>query len=83
MKKTITAPVHPGNFTGTVPEYGRCADVQRIYGLRRGTLYNLLHAGKVRGCLIRIKGKKSGVRLWDMGSIGNFIRGQMKEGSHV
>ena len=83
MKKTIAEPVHPGNSTGTVPQFGRCADVQRIYGFRRGTLYNLLRAGKVRGCLIRIKGKKSGVRLWDMASIANFIRGQMKEGSHV
>lgn len=83
MKKTNIKPVHPGNFTGTMPEFGRCADVQRIYGLRRGSLYNLLRIGKIRGCLIRIKGKKSGVRLWDMASIGNFIRGQMKEASHV
>jgi hypothetical protein len=78
MKKNLIDPVHPGNFAGTTPEFGRCADVQRIFGLRRGTLYNLNRSGKIQGCLIRVKGKTSGVRLWDMGSIGNFIRGQMK-----
>ena len=78
MKKPTIEPVLTGNSTGTMPEFGRCADVQRIFGLRRGTLYNLNRSGKIQGCLIRIKGKSSGVRLWDMGSIGNFIRGQMK-----
>ena len=78
MKNTNIEPVQSGNFTGTMPEFGRCADVQRIYGLRRGTLYNLYRSGKIQGCLIRVKGKTSGVRLWDMSSIGNFIRGQMK-----
>ena len=78
MKITNIEPVLTGNSTGTMPEYGRCADVQRIFGLRRGTLYNLNRSGKIQGCLIRVKGKSSGVRLWDLASIGNFIRGQMK-----
>lgn len=56
-KITTTAPVEPGNFTGSTPEFGRCADVQRIYGLRRGTLYNLLRDGKIKGVLLRVRGK--------------------------
>ena len=65
-RKTTTAPVRPGDSTGIMPEFGRCADVQRIYGLRRGTLYNLLRDGKIRGCLLRVRCKKSGVRLFSV-----------------
>jgi hypothetical protein len=77
-KITTTAPVEPGNFTGSTPEFGRCADVQRIYGLRRGTLYNLLRDGKIKGVLLRVRGKKSGVRLFSMKSIADLIRSQME-----
>lgn len=57
-------------------EFGRCADVERIFGLRRGTLYNLLRDGKIRGVLLRVRGRRSGVRLFDMNSIRNFILSQ-------
>ncbi|HEY6169629.1 MAG TPA: hypothetical protein VI454_16440 [Verrucomicrobiae bacterium] len=80
-KQSLTNPVRPGDFTGTVPEFGRQADVQRLYGLKRGTLYNLHADGKVRGVLLRVRGRKSGVRLWDMKSISDFIRGQMEGGN--
>jgi hypothetical protein len=79
QSSTTLSPVQPGNFAGVVPEFGRCADVQRIYGLRRGTLYNLLKAGKIRGCLLRVCGQKSGVRLFDLASIREFIRSQMEK----
>jgi hypothetical protein len=78
MKKPkTTAPVEAGNFTGVMPEFGRAADLQRHFGIRRGTAYNLLAAGKIRGCLLRVKGKKSGIRLFDMASTRDFIRSQM------
>jgi len=76
-KIETTEPVQPGNFTGIMPEFGRVADVTRIYGLRRGTLYNLLLDRKIRGVLLRIRGKRSGVRLFDMASVREFIRAQM------
>jgi hypothetical protein len=75
--KFTTSPVEPGNFTGATPEFGRLADVQRLYGLKRGTCYNLLAAGKIRGCLLRVKGRQSGVRLFEMASVRDFIRSQM------
>ena len=77
IEKT-TAPVESGNFTGATPEFGRCADVTRIFGIRRGTGYNLLRDGKIKGVLLRIRGKKSGVRLFDMDSVRQFIRSEMQ-----
>jgi len=73
-----TAPVQPGDFQTAEREFGRTADVQRQFGLKRGTLYNLLADGKVRGVVLRVRGKKSGCRLWDMQSVRHYIRGEME-----
>lgn len=80
MKNEIktSEPVQPGNFTGVMPEFGRAADLQKFFRLRRGTAYNLLADGKIRGVLLRVRGKKSGVRLFDMASVRECIRAQMK-----
>lgn len=75
---TTTAPVQAGDFNGTRPEWGRANDVTRTFGFKRGSLYNLLAAGHVKGCLIRIKGQKSGVRLFSMDSVREFIREQFE-----
>jgi hypothetical protein len=79
MTEVTTKPVSPGQTTGAEPEFGRIGDVERLYGLKRGSTYNLLAAGKIRGCLLRIKGKKSGVRLIHLRSVREFIDSQMKE----
>ena len=83
MNTKTTDPVQPGNFTGGTREFGRTSDLQGLFGLRRGTAYNLLAAGKIRGCLLRVKGQKSGVRLWDMASVRDYIRSQMDAGKEV
>jgi hypothetical protein len=75
-KTLTTEPVQPGSFTGTMPEFGRVADVTRNFGIKRGTLYNLHRDGKVRGVLLRVRGQKSGVRLFDLASVRDFIRSQ-------
>jgi len=66
--------VQAGDFSQSSPEFGRTKDVERHFGLKRGTLYNLHAQNRVRGHLLRIAGDKSGVRLWDMESIRTFIR---------
>jgi hypothetical protein len=77
FKRLTTGPVQPGNLAGVMPEFGRVADVTRIYGLKRGTCYNLLRDGKIKGVLIRVRGKKSGVRLIDMVSVRDLIHSEM------
>jgi hypothetical protein len=71
-------PVKAGNLSGLEPEFGRTADCNRLFGLKRGTMYNLLEDGKIRAVLLRVRGQKSGVRLWDIASIRDFIRSQME-----
>ena len=71
--------MRPCQTTELRPEFGRLRDVELAYGLKRGTTYNLLSSGRIRGCVLRVKGKKSGVRLIDMESVGQNIRAQMDQ----
>ena len=77
--RTTTAPVTPGDFSDMAKEFGRTKDVERIFSVKRGTLYNAEKLGLVRGVLLRLRGQKSGVKLWDMRSIENWIRGEMEK----
>ena len=42
-------------------------------------VYNAEKLGLVRGVLLRLRGQKSGIKLWDMRSIENWIRGEMEK----
>ena len=77
--RTTTALVAPGNFSDAAKEFGRTKDVERIFSVKRGTLYNAEKLGLVRGVLLRLRGQKSGIKLWDMRSIENWIRGEMEK----
>ncbi|HWX22701.1 MAG TPA: hypothetical protein VN578_22585 [Candidatus Binatia bacterium] len=78
-KELTTEPVRPGDTTGMTPEFGRIRDVEKTTGLKRGSVYNLLALGHIKGCVLRVRGNKSGIRLIDMGSVRNYIRAQMDE----
>jgi hypothetical protein len=73
VSATTTAPVRAGDTAGAAPEFGRIRDVTRLFGLRRGTIYNLLHDGKIKGVLLRVRGQKSGVRLIGLDSVRDYI----------
>ena len=78
MEKCFTTnPVQAGDFNGVMPEFGRTPDVERYFGIKKGTLYNLLEQGKIRGVVLRPSGHMKGVRLWDMLSIRDYIYSQM------
>jgi hypothetical protein len=78
-KKTTTIePVQPGWMAQIAPEFLRTNDVRKIYGIPRGSLYGLAKLGKIKGCLLRIRGAKSGLRLWSVDSIRAYIAEQME-----
>jgi DNA invertase Pin-like site-specific DNA recombinase len=60
-------------------EFGRFADIQRIFGLSRGTIYNLLKAGKINGHTLRIKGATSRARLIEIASVRAYIKSQTEK----
>ena len=82
MKNAIevtTEPVRLDHRAGIQAEFGRIQDVQQLSGLKRGTIYNLLAAGKIRGCVLRVKGRVSGCRVIDLESVRQYIRAQMNQ----
>ena len=70
---STTAPIAPGDCSQVIPEFGRAKDVERIFGIKKGTLYNLLSDGKIKGVLLRVRGEKSGLRLFEMHSIRKLL----------
>ena len=77
-KRCYTAmPIQAGDFSGIPQEFGRTHDVERLFGIKKGSLYNLLDQGKIRGSNLRLTGQFKGIRLWDMASIRDYIYSQM------
>jgi hypothetical protein len=62
----------------TEPRFGRLKTVERLFGLKRGTCYNLLRAGKIRGCSICVTSKRSRTRVIDLDSVREFLENEMK-----
>jgi hypothetical protein len=62
----------------TEPRFGRLKTVERLFGLKRGTVYNLLRARKIRGCSVCVTSNRSRTRLIDLDSVANYIESQMR-----
>ena len=68
-----------------LPEFGRWRDVERLFGIKRGTLYNLMAEGKVKSIILRRKGHVHGCRLIHLASVSNYLNSLMEsqEGTGV
>ena len=80
MKSTTTEPINvasPNNAT-QLPEFGRWRDVERNFGIKRGTLYNLMAEGKVKSVFLRHKGNVHGCRLIHLASVSQYLNGLME-----
>jgi DNA invertase Pin-like site-specific DNA recombinase len=81
MNTTTTEPINlanTSNATNTLPEFGRWQDVQRLFGIKRGTLYNLINEGKVKSVLLRRKGNIHGCRLIHLASLSQYLNGLLE-----
>ena len=68
-----TARVPAVDRSNGLPEWGRWQDVQRLFGIKRGTLYNLMSEGKVKAVSMRRKGNKHGCRLFYLPGISEYL----------
>ena len=61
-------------------EWIRTDDARRIFGITRGTLYNLWKSGTVRSAKITGVGdKRAGIRLWELLSIRSAIQAEVED----
>lgn len=88
LKKTrrgwTVAEVEPGAVGSISPEFIRPSDARKLYGLGRTYLYGLLKSGRIKSCVLRKRGARTGIRLVSTDSIREFIRERMDaEGGEV
>jgi len=50
--------------------------LEKRFGIRRSTAYELINAGLIKSVAVRKKGTRSGIRLIDFGSVPEFLREQ-------
>jgi hypothetical protein len=65
--------------TPALPEFGRWQDVQRLFGIKRGTLYNLVAEGQIKSVSLRRRGNVHGCRLFYLASISEYLNSLMNE----
>jgi hypothetical protein len=68
-----------GNLGGSAPRYCRLKALEERYGIKRGSAYSLMRAGKIRSCALRVTSKRTRTRLVDCLSVEAYIEEQMKE----
>ena len=74
-----TAPIHAANLSTTQPEFCRLPDLQRLFGIKRGHAYSLMHEGAIRSVSLRRRGYKLGIRLVDVASVRDYLLHQAAE----
>lgn len=74
-----SAPAQASNTDGIQPEFGRWRDVQRLFGIKRGTLYNLMAEGKIKSVVLRRRGNLHGCRLFHLESIRQYLNSLLED----
>lgn len=77
--ETSVEPIAPGNCGAVLPEFGRLADVQRLFGLKRAFTYQLINAGRIRSVNLRKPGAKTGCRLIHLQSVRDYLMAHMED----
>jgi hypothetical protein len=70
--KQTSAPIGPGEI-GSAAEFGRVRDVEKIFALKRGKLYQLIGTGQIKSAVILQKGAKRGLRLIHLDSVRQLL----------
>jgi hypothetical protein len=78
-----TAPVQPADVAGVEPEFVRLADLQRLFGIKRGHAYQLMHDGAIQSVCLRRRGHKRGVRLVSVASVREYLKRQSEQPAFV
>jgi hypothetical protein len=78
-KGFTTKPVAFGNCSDVMPEFGRFQDVQRLFGLKRPTVYTMIAEGHIKSVSLRKMGQAKGVRLIYMKSVSDYLHKLMNE----
>jgi hypothetical protein len=76
-RKMTTESVAIRDTRGDPSEFGRVADVTRLFGLKRGTIYNLIRQRRIKSHVLRVCGDVSGIRLIHLDSVRDLLNSQL------
>jgi hypothetical protein len=74
------APVEAGAIASHLPEFGRVPDLERLFGLKRGVVYQLIRRGKIKTVCLRQPGSFTGTRLVHLQSVRDFLHSRVETG---
>lgn len=74
-----TAPIAPGAAGAMDVEFIRVPDCERVFGIRRGKLYQMINEGLIDSVCLRPKGKQMGCRLISVPSMRRLMSSLMAE----
>ena len=74
-----TTPIQTVDLSTTQAEFCRLPDLQRLFGIKRGHAYSLMHEGAIRSVSLRRRGFKLGIRLVDVASVRDYLKHQATE----
>jgi len=60
-------------------EFGRFADLETRFSIKRSFGYELIAEGKIRAVTVKKQGSRCGIRLIEMGSVRAFLRSRMAD----
>ena len=75
-----SAPISAGASADS--EFIRIADVEKLFGIKRGLTYRWLKEGLIKGACIRKKGASTGIRLIHADSVRSFLLSNLEGGIH-
>jgi hypothetical protein len=79
VNQFTTAPIQLSDTASMEREFGRWIDVLRLYGIRRGKLYQLLKTGEIKSVSLRRRGQKHSCRLIYLPSVREYLHRLMEE----
>jgi hypothetical protein len=64
-----------------ITEWADAEEVERLFSITRGTLYNLAESGQIKSAFIRARlGSRKGVRLFNVQSIRELLEASTTRG---
>ena len=76
MNRQLPSGLSKDNTSFIEPEFLRVKDVEKMFGLKRGKLYELIREGAVISKSLCTRGTIRGVRLVSVDSLRNYINSQ-------
>ncbi len=72
------AEIQPASADKAGAEFGRIAEVERLFGLKRGLTYQLINAGRIKSVCLRKPGAQTGVRLVHLDSVRQMLKANLE-----